>query len=257
MRQILTFLGMLLTLTTFAAPAAPGYGRTSVRITSNAYEEYEVRLDGRTYRINNNSLQLNDVSTGYQRIEVARIERGLGGIFGGRDKYTTVYNNTLNISNGEQIDINIDRSGRVDVREYNNGGWNDNRYGQASMRVTSAAYDAYEIRVDGRAYRLTNNELRFDNLTTGYHQLEVVRIERGSGGIFGRKERAVTVYNRNLNVSSGEQIEVYINRNGNVDVRENDYNNRNGKGKKEKGNRRWGNDDDRDHDRGYGNDRKF
>lgn len=271
MRQILTFLGLFLTLTSFAAPSAPAFARTSVHITSNAYDEYEVRIDGRAYRLTNNDLRLNDVNVGYHQLEVSRIQRGSGGLFGSRDRLTTVYNNSINISNGEQIEVNIDRNGRVDVREfggYNNGGYNN--YGLASLRVSSAAYEPYEIRIDGRSYSMTNNELRFDNLTTGYHQLEVLRIERGSGGLFGKRDRSVSVFNRNLNVSSGEQIEVYINRNGNVDVKENNYNNRKGKKKGNKhwdddddnrnngnGNRRWGNDDDRDRDRGYGNDRKF
>jgi hypothetical protein len=252
MRQILTFFGLLLCITSFAtASDAPNYRKTSIHIISNSYEQYEVRIDGRAYRLQNNDLRLNDISTGYHRLEVSKIERGSGGIFGSRDRTVTVYNNNINVSEGEQIEINIDRSGRVIVREYNNN--TGGRYGQASMRVVSAAYDAYEVRIDGRSFRLTNNELRFDNLTTGMHRLEVVRIERGSTGIFGKRDRGINVYDRNLNVSSGEQIEVYINRNGNVDVRQNN-NNRKGKNK---GNRRWGNDDDRDHDRGYGNDRKF
>jgi hypothetical protein len=288
MRKILTLFGMLLSLATFATPASSTYGQSSIHISSAAYDEYEIRVDGRSYRLNNNDLRLDNVNSGTHQLEVYRVQRGsLGGIFGSKNNAVSVYNNRINVMQNEQLEVMIDRSGNVNVSRYNNGtygnngsygnnnggyGNNNNNYGAGTIRIQSSSNEQYDVRIDGKSYRLTNNGLYFDNVNSAVHTIEVYRAQSGLGGIFGGKSNANLLFSRSVNISNGEEILVNVNNNGNVTLRENGgYNNNNGgynnndgrynnnkgnngkghaygkyKNKKDKNNKNRDDDDDRD-----------
>lgn len=130
MRQMLTLLGILITFATFASDR-DRFGTADLRISSSSYENYEVRIDGRTYRLDRNDLRLNNISTGYHRIEVYRIERRSNGLFGMRNRTVLVHNSGFHADRNERIFVNINRYGNVDVREIGGDkGWgrNDDRY---------------------------------------------------------------------------------------------------------------------------------
>lgn len=116
MKTILTFVaGLLLTLTTMAADSRP----PSVTIKSN--RNYEVVIDGRTYR-NDNLIRLDRMRPGMHTIKVYERSRG----FFGRMRLVSaknffVRNNDLRITVSYNGYVNIDER-RYDRR---NRGWDD------------------------------------------------------------------------------------------------------------------------------------
>jgi hypothetical protein len=117
MKTVLTFVaGLLLTLTTMAADTRP----PSVTIKSN--RNYEVMIDGRTYR-NDNTIRIDRMRPGMHSIKV--YERGRG--FFGRMRLVStknffVRNNDLRITVGYNGYVDIDEK-RYDRRDR---GWDDN-----------------------------------------------------------------------------------------------------------------------------------
>jgi hypothetical protein len=104
MKTVLTFVaGLLLTLTTMAADSRP----PSVTIKSN--RNYEVVIDGRTYR-NDNTIRLDRMRPGMHTIKV--YERGRG--FFGRMRLVSAKN--FFVRNND-IRITVSYNGFVDVDE--------------------------------------------------------------------------------------------------------------------------------------------
>jgi hypothetical protein len=130
MKTVLTFVaGLLLTLTTMAADSRP----PSVTIKSN--RNYEVVVDGRTYR-NNNTIRLDRMQKGVHSIKVYERSRG---IFGRMRlvsaKNFIVRNDDLRITVGYNGYVNIDERrdyGRDRDRDWNSNDrdrdWNDRDY---------------------------------------------------------------------------------------------------------------------------------
>ena len=124
MKTILTFAaGLLLTLSTMAADRPP-----SVTIKSN--RNYEVVVDGRTYR-SDNSIRLDRMRPGMHSIKVYERSRG----FFGRMRLVSaknffVRNNDLRITVNYSGYVNIDERGGYDRRDRgrdgNDGGWDRN-----------------------------------------------------------------------------------------------------------------------------------
>ena len=125
MKTILTFAaGLLLTLSTMAADRPP-----SVTIKSN--RNYEVVIDGRTYR-NDNTIRIDRMRPGMHSIKVYERTRG----FFGRMRLVSaknffVRNNDLRITVNYSGYVNIDerRYDRRD-RDWNDRGWDDNDRGR-------------------------------------------------------------------------------------------------------------------------------
>ena len=126
MKTVLTFVaGLLLTLTTMAADRPP-----SVTIKSN--RNYEVVIDGRTYR-NDNTIRLDRMRPGMHTIKVYERSRG----FFGRMRLVSAKN--FFVRNND-LRITVNYSGYVDIderRSYNNGrdrNWDRNDRGYDNDR---------------------------------------------------------------------------------------------------------------------------
>jgi hypothetical protein len=125
MKTVLTFVaGLLLTLTTMAADSRP----PSVTIKSN--RNYEVVIDGRTYR-NDNTIRLDRMRPGMHTIKV--YERGRG--FFGRMRLVSaknffVRNNDIRITVSYNGFVNVDE--RRNDRRGRDNDWdrNDRDYGR-------------------------------------------------------------------------------------------------------------------------------
>lgn len=121
MKTILTFAaGLLLTLSTMAADRSP-----SVTIKSN--RNFEVVVDGRTYR-NDNTIRLDRMRPGMHSIQVYERSRG----FFGRMRLVSaknffVRNNDLRITVNYSGYVNIDER-RYDRRDrgWDDRGWDNN-----------------------------------------------------------------------------------------------------------------------------------
>jgi len=116
MKTILTFAaGLLLTLSTMAADRPP-----SVTIKSN--RNYEVVIDGRTYR-DDNSIRLDRMRPGMHTIKVYERSRGFFG------KMRLVSAKNFFVRNND-LRITVNYSGYVDIDERGNNrrdrGWDNN-----------------------------------------------------------------------------------------------------------------------------------
>ena len=118
MKTILTFAaGLLLTLSTMAADRPP-----SVTIKSN--RNYEVVIDGRTYR-NDNTIRIDRMRPGMHSIKVYERSRGIFGrmrLVSAKNFF--VRNNDLRITVNYSGYVNIDER-RFDRRDR---GWDDRRW---------------------------------------------------------------------------------------------------------------------------------
>jgi hypothetical protein len=124
MKTILTFAaGLLLTLSTMAADRPP-----SVTIKSN--RNYEVVVDGRTYR-SDNSIRLDRMRPGMHSIKVYERSRG----FFGRTRLVSAKN--FFVRNND-LRITVNYSGYVDIDERGydrrGRGWDDNDRGNRNDR---------------------------------------------------------------------------------------------------------------------------
>ncbi len=112
--------------------------------------------------------------------------------------------------------------------------------------LTISMYENSDMRVqiDGRSYNERDNEFTISNIQPGYHSIQVYSLtsNRVFGGIFG-KSREKLMYSSNLYVKPGQEVELFINRNGKAKIRETDLS-RNGRGNDRNRDDRWKNEDD-------------
>ena len=118
MKKIFTFLfASLIAATTFAAGHQP-------TVTINGSRNYEIMIDGRKYVTNNKSvINLTDLRNGQHSVKVYDMK----GKFIRKPKLVAA--STFRLSNND-VAINVDRSGNVQISESRNGWDRDNRNGK-------------------------------------------------------------------------------------------------------------------------------
>lgn len=90
-----------------------------------------------------------------------------------------------------------------------------------SSIITVISADQNDIRVvlDGKQYNPNDNTVRIEQLTDGYHTIQVSR-ERNAG-IFSRNRRFDIVYNTSINLKKRTNLFIKIEKNGRVSMEEN------------------------------------
>lgn len=114
MKKIFTlFTSLFLGIAVFAADAKP---KSTLTVNSSDMGDIRVVLDGRRFEPGDNSVMINDLSSGIHQIKVYRQKNsGIFNIFG--KKYEMVYNTSLMLKPGTHVRLTIDKFGRTSVEE--------------------------------------------------------------------------------------------------------------------------------------------
>jgi len=130
MKKIFTLIAVLVSITTFAAPA-PGPKTSKISISNSDRSMMQVKIDGALYDLGS-SLALDNLRTGNHTITIYKTENA-----GFRKRTSVIYNSSMYVSPAQLINIDINRNGKVMVKtttatfdrnDRNNRNDRDNRY---------------------------------------------------------------------------------------------------------------------------------
>ena len=122
MKQIFTFIAVLFSVTTFAAPAH-GPKTSKISISSLDRSVSQVKIDGKMYNLNN-TFVLDNIRSGNHSISIYKSES-----YGFRKTQKAVYNSSMFVNPGQLITIDINRNDKVVVKTTNTTSFGrDNKY---------------------------------------------------------------------------------------------------------------------------------
>jgi hypothetical protein len=139
MKKLFTLVAVLFSIASFAADK-PGPRDSKISISKSDRSVMYVKIDGKNYDLGNNSFVLDNLRAGNHSITIYKTERS-----GFRTTTQVVYNNNVRFAAPQHLDIDISRSGRVQVKQtslgrYDRDDWNkgndwnkkgrDDRYGR-------------------------------------------------------------------------------------------------------------------------------
>ena len=136
MKRFFTLAALFISMVSFAA-APP---RAASIVINNADKDMiQVRLNGRAYNVNQQTILLNNLAGGRHRLEIYKIERRPFGFT--RSKPVLIYSSAVYVDASFIVDVNISRFGKVSIgkslplrngrdryRNYDSDRYNDNRY---------------------------------------------------------------------------------------------------------------------------------
>lgn len=164
MKKIFTlFMSLMVGMAVFAAPIKVTEARpkSSVTIQSADNADIRVEIDGRVFDPADNSIRINGLEAGMHRIKVSRESRdrrGGGNVYSMKGKkFDVIYNSTINIKARTNVQLSIDRFGRVSIQETRktngrNDDWKEYDYGTGGF----GGYDnhqGYESGMSDRDFR--------------------------------------------------------------------------------------------------------
>jgi hypothetical protein len=133
MKRFFTLAALFISMVSFAA-APPRAGR--IIINNGDYNNIMVRINGRTYNVDQQTLVLNNLAGGRHQLEIFKTERKPYGF--GRSKPVLIYSSAVYVDPSFIVDVNINRLGRVSVGKsvivrngndrYGNDGYGNDRY---------------------------------------------------------------------------------------------------------------------------------
>ncbi|SEN25550.1 hypothetical protein [Niastella yeongjuensis] len=107
MKQIFTFIAVLFSISSFAAP---GPKASKISISTVDKNVTQVKIDGVIYNMNN-TFVLDNIRTGNHTISIYQMEK-----VGFRRNTKTIYNSSMSVMPGQTINIDINRNGKVVVK---------------------------------------------------------------------------------------------------------------------------------------------
>ena len=110
MKRFFTLAALFISMVSFAA-APPRAGR--ILINNGDYNNILVRINGRSYNIDQQALILNNLAGGRHHLEVYKTERKPYGF--GRSKPVLIYSSPVYVDPSFIVDVNINRFGKVSV----------------------------------------------------------------------------------------------------------------------------------------------
>lgn len=139
MKRIFTLAALFISMVSFAG-APPRAGRMIV--TNGDFNNIFIRIDGRTYNVDEQTLVLNNLAGGRHHLEIYKIERKPYGF--GRNKPVAIFSSAVYVDPSFIVDVNINRFGRVSVGKsvivrngYERNGYDRNSHDRSD-------YDAYD-----------------------------------------------------------------------------------------------------------------
>src|SRR5688572_17091412 len=108
MKKIFTFIAVLFSITTFAAPGP----KTSKIAFSNNYRgtKVQIKIDGAMYTLDN-TFVMDNIRPGNHTITIYKVEN-----MGFRRRSEVMYNSTLLVSPSQNVNFDINRNGKVVVK---------------------------------------------------------------------------------------------------------------------------------------------
>jgi hypothetical protein len=119
MKQIFTLIGVMFSITAFAAP---GPKTSKISITNNDRSNLQVKIDGKMYDLNN-TFVMDGVRAGGHSITIYKTE-----LSGFRKRTSVIYNNSMFVTPGQFISIDVNRFGKVVTKTTNDRFDRDDRY---------------------------------------------------------------------------------------------------------------------------------
>jgi hypothetical protein len=111
MKQIFTFIAVLFSISSFAAP---GPKTSKIYISSLDRSVTQVKIDGVMYNLDN-TFVLDNIRSGNHSISIYKTE-----IVGFRRSSKVVYNSSMSVMPGQMITIDVNRNGKVVVKTTTN-----------------------------------------------------------------------------------------------------------------------------------------
>jgi hypothetical protein len=237
-----TLFTLLLTgLTALSAFAADVTGRITVSLNGN--KDYQVLIDGRNYYTNNDRIFLNDVRAGQHTIEVLKIRNNNSR--NGRNNVKPVYSGSFTVHQQYDMNITIDRNGRVQFNETksrsnrndrdwnnkrrderyndryddrnNNGGWNNNNNYNRAM--TDADFSQFAQRIRSQWFGTNKMNAAREGINTNYFTTTQVRqVLQIFASENDRLELAKLAYGKTVDQRSFTQLYDLFSRNAQIEL---------------------------------------
>jgi hypothetical protein len=112
MKRFFTLAALLISIVSFAA-APPRAGKIIINNADN--DLIQVRINGKTYNVNQQTMVLNNLYGGKHHIEIYKTERKQNGRI--RNKAHLIYSSAVYVDPSFILDININRMGRVTLQK--------------------------------------------------------------------------------------------------------------------------------------------
>ena len=161
MKSIFTLL-----LSTLFSLSLLAYDGTRLTISSINTNKMFVEVDGRRFTMDENTVTLRDLSTGYHSIRIytelkKNNGRGIGFGLGKKIRQETIYNNRIFLKNGYHLDIVVNRFGKVFTDE-RRADRNDDWYNDDDDwdRYDHDRYDHFNRVMDGRDFSQAKETLK-------------------------------------------------------------------------------------------------
>ena len=119
MKQIFTLIAVMFSIASFAAP---GPKTSKISITNNDRSILQVKIDGKMYDLNN-TFVMDGVRAGGHSITIYKTEMS-----GFRKRTSVIYNNSMFVTPGQFISIDVNRFGKVVTKTSNDRFDRDDRY---------------------------------------------------------------------------------------------------------------------------------
>ncbi|RYF87839.1 MAG: hypothetical protein EOO00_12015 [Chitinophagaceae bacterium] len=146
MKRFFTLAALFISMVSFAA-APPRAGRLIISNADNTISH--VRVNGRLYNLDQQTIIFNNLAAGRQFLEVYRTERPRFGV--GRGKLVLVQTTPLYVDPSFIVDVNINRTGRITIGK--------------TLKIRNGNLRYYDAR-DGRYYQderfATRGDARYD-----------------------------------------------------------------------------------------------
>lgn len=140
MKRFFTLAALFISMMSFAAAPSKA-GRIIINNDDNSI--IQVRINGRSYNVNQQALVLNNLNAGRHQLEIFKTERKPYNW--GKSKTVLIYSSAVYVDPSFIVDVDINRMGRVTIGKSlivknGNDRYNDNRFGNDN-RYNDNKYD--------------------------------------------------------------------------------------------------------------------
>lgn len=126
MKLFFTFLMLLAGFSTVSAQGR--YGRSILSVTNGSMDYIKIQVDGKVYQMidRNDDMVISNLSPGYHSVKIYQEgKRRNNGSWNMFNRYKLIFQKSVKLSNGNQLDLMVNRFGRVFMDE---AAWDNNYY---------------------------------------------------------------------------------------------------------------------------------
>ena len=189
-----TFTLLLASLISISMYAFPNFSRMSITSTSNA--KLRVMVDGNRYKVNDNSILINNLQQGYHSVKVYRLARGNRFTlpYGNNNNYQLVYSANVYVKPQYHIDITINRFGKAFIDEqpigagyydgddddwgddnHNDNNWNNNNDYNYSREMNAQTFSSFKQALEKESFDNTKMNIAKQVINSNYFTTAQIR----------------------------------------------------------------------------------